>query len=171
MTASDFTTYHRVSTPPIFISGSLSIRQLPACVMERLGVIVDKELPVVVGDAPGADAAVQRFLSDCGVRHVTIFCGGSTPRHNIGIWPVRQVRADAPAGTRAFHSAKDREMCRLAGVGFVIWDGISQGSRANIRRLCERGRHVVVYLRPAGRFVTLASDAERMAFLASGRLG
>ena len=167
MTASDFATYHRVSTPPIFISGSLSIRQLPASVMKRLGAVIDKELPVVIGDAPGADAAVQRFLADCGVRHVTIFCGGSVPRHNIGIWPVRQIRADAPAGPRAFHSAKDREMCRLAGVGFVIWDGTSQGSRANIRRLCERGRYVVVYLRPEDRFVTLASDAERMAFLAS----
>lgn len=171
MTASDFATYHRVSMPPLFISGSLSIRQLPARVMKRLSVIIDKELPVVIGDAPGADAAVQRFFADCGVRHVTIFCGGSAPRHNIGIWRVQQVRADAPAGTRAFHSAKDREMCRLAGAGFVIWDGASQGSRANIRRLCERGRYVVVYRRPEDRFVTLVSDAERMAFLASGRLG
>jgi len=34
-------------------------------------------------------------------------------------------------------------------------------------RVCERGRYVVVYLRPEDRFVTLASDAERMAFLAS----
>lgn len=171
MTTSNSATYPRVSMPPIFISGSLSIRQLPASVMKRLGVVIDKELPVVIGDAPGADAAVQRFLADCGVRHVTIFCGGSVPRHNIGLWPVRQVRADAPAGTRAFHSAKDREMCRLAGVGFVIWDGTSQGSRSNIRRLCKQGRYVVVYLRPEDRFVTLASVAERTAFLASGRLG
>lgn len=79
MTASDFATYHRVSMPPLFISGSLSIRQLPARVMKRLSVIIDKELPVVIGDAPGADAAVQRFFADCGVRHVTIFCGGSAP--------------------------------------------------------------------------------------------
>lgn len=44
-------------------------------------------------------------------------------------------------------------------------------SRANIQRLCERGRHVLVYLRPKDRFVTLATDAARMAFLTSGRLG
>ena len=171
MTASDFATYHRPATPPVFISGSLSIRQLPACVKKRLGVIIDQELPVVIGDASGSDAAVQRFLADCGVRHVTIFCGGSVPRHNIGIWPVRRIRTGAPAGTRTFHSAKDREMACLAGAGFVIWDGASQGSCANIRRLCERGRYVVVYLQPEDSFVTLASDAERMAFLASGRLG
>ena len=171
MTATGSATYRRSPTPPVFISGSLSIRQLPACVMTRLGVIIDQELAVVIGDAPGADAAVQRFLADCGVRHVTVFCGGAIPRHNIGVWPVRQVRADAAPGTRAFHSAKDREMTRLAGTGIVVWDGASQGSRANIRRLCERGRHVLVYLRPKDRFVTLATDAERTAFLASGRLG
>ena len=171
MTANTSAVCHRVSTPPIFISGSLSIRQLPACILKRLDVIIDKALPIVIGDARGADAAVQRFLADRGVRHVTVFCGGIVPRHNSGDWPIRQVRADAPAGTRAFHSAKDCEMGRLAGAGFVIWDGASQGSHANIARLCERGRYVVVYLRPEGRFVTLASEAERMAFLASGRLG
>lgn len=93
------------------------------------------------------------------------------PRHNIGKWPVRQVQTDAPSGTRAFHSAKDREMSRLAGTGFVIWDGASQGSRANIRHLCERGRCIDVFLRAGNRFAALSTDAERMAFLTSGRLG
>ena len=170
MPVASHTSYNPSRTPPVFISGSLSIRQLPPVVKERLCVIVDHELPVVIGDAPGADAAVQRFLADCGVHHVTVFCGGPNPRHNIGKWPVRQVRTDAPFGTRAFHSAKDREMSRLAGTGCVIWDGASQGSRANIQHLCERGCYVDVFLRAENRFVVLSSDAKRMAFLTSGRL-
>lgn len=170
MTATGSATYYRPSTPPVFISGSLSIRQLPACVMKRFDVIIDQELPVVIGDAPGADAAVQHVLADCGVRHVTVFCGGAKPRNNIGVWQIRQVQADAAPGTRAFHSAKDREMSGLAGTGIVIWDGASQGSRANIRHLCERGRHVLVYFRPKDRIVTLATDAERIAFLTSSGL-
>jgi len=157
-------------TPPVFISGSLSIRQLPPAVMERLCVIIDHELPVVIGDAPGADAAVQRFLADCDVRAVTVYCSGREPRHNIGGWPVRHVRAEALPGTRAFHRAKDRKMSCFAGAGFVIWDGASPGSRANILHLCQRGRYVLVFLRAEDRFVALSTDAERMAFLASGRL-
>ena len=58
-------------------------------------------------------------------------------------------------------------MASLAGAGFVIWDGTSQGSRANIRRLCERRRYVVVYLHAQGRFITLATDTERTDFLKS----
>ncbi|BAV63154.1 hypothetical protein CA262_05705 [Sphingobium sp. GW456-12-10-14-TSB1] len=157
-------------TPPVFISGSLSIRHLPTVVKERLCAIVDQALPVVIGDARGADAAVQRFLADCGVRHVTVFCSDTSPRHNLGHWPVQHVRANAPSGTRAFHNAKDREMSGLAGAGFVIWDGSSQGSRANIRHLCERGRYIVVFLRAENRFAVLSSNAKRMAFLTSGRL-
>lgn len=167
MHIADNTTDRSQRTPPIFISGSLSIRRLPDCVKERLCVIVDHALPVVIGDAHGVDAAVQRFLADCGVRHVTVFCSGSGPRHNIGEWPIRHIEADGPYGTRAWHTAKDREMSRLAGAGFVIWDGTSRGSRANIDRLCERGRYTVVFYRPENRFFTLSTDAERMAFLAS----
>ncbi len=170
MPVANHASYIPSRTPPVFISGSLSIRQLPLLVKERLCVIIDHELPVVIGDAPGADAAVQRFLADCGVRHVTVFCGGPNPRHNIGAWPVRQVRTNAPSGTRAFHSAKDREMSGLAGAGFVIWDGASPGSRANILHLCQRGRYVLVFLRAEDCFVALSTDAERMAFLASGGL-
>lgn len=171
MHAANHISYIPPRTPPVFISGSLSIRQLPLVVKERLCVIVDHELPVVIGDAPGADTAVQRFFADCGVRHLTVFCSGAIPRNNVGAWPVRQVRTNAPSGTRAFHSAKDREMSGLAGTGFVIWDGASQGSRANIRHLCERGRCIDVFLRAENRFAVLSNDAERMAFLTSGRLG
>ena len=151
-------------TPPVFISGSLSIRHLPTVVKERLCAIVDQALPVVIGDARGADAAVQRFLADCGVRHVTVFCSDTSPRHNLGHWPVQHVRANAPSGTRAFHNAKDREMSLLAGAGLVIWDGTSKGSGFNIRRLSDRGCPVIIYLHPAGRFVQLSTDAERNAF-------
>ena len=58
MTASDSATYHRVSTPPIFISGSRSIRQLPASVMKRLGAVIDRH-----GEAVGRDTrAIERTI-------------------------------------------------------------------------------------------------------------
>lgn len=149
---------------PIFVSGSLSIRQLPQAVKARLGKIVDDGVPVLVGDARGVDTAVQLYLSDWNVDAVTVFCTGSTPRNNIGGWPVTRVKSDARPGTREWHSAKDREMSLLAGTGLVIWDGTSKGSGFNIRRLSDRGCPVIIYLHPAGRFVQLSTDAERNAF-------
>ena len=155
---------HRRHAEPIFVSGSLSIRHLPKTVKARLGKIVDDGVPVLVGDAPGFDTAVQLYLSDWNVDAVTVFCTGSTPRNNIGGWPVTRVKSDARPGTRDWHSAKDRERSFLAGAGLVSGDGASRGSFGNIRRLCNRGSPVTIYLQPAGRFVQLSTDAERNAF-------
>lgn len=155
---------HRRHAQPIFVSGSLSIWQLPQVVKARLGKLVDDGFPVLVGDAPGVDTAVQLYLSDWNVDAVTVFCTGSTPRNNIGGWPVTRVKSDARQGTRDWHGAKDREMSFLAGAGLVIWDGASKGSFANIRRLSDRGCPVTIYHHPAGRFVQLSTEAERNAF-------
>lgn len=48
----------------VFIGGSRHIARLEAEVRRRLDRIVEKGLPVVIGDANGADKAVQRYLSD-----------------------------------------------------------------------------------------------------------
>ncbi len=114
---------HRRHAQPIFVSGSLSIRQLTHAAKDRLSEIADNGIPVLVGDAPGVDTAVQHFLFEENVDEVTVFCSGSTPRNNIGGWPVRCVKADARPGTRDWYGAKDREMSFLAGAGLVIWDG------------------------------------------------
>ena len=42
----------------VFIGGSREVLQLPATVCERLDRIIGKALPVVIGDAHGADKAV-----------------------------------------------------------------------------------------------------------------
>jgi hypothetical protein len=48
----------------VFIGGSRHVTRLEAEVRRRLDRIVEKGLPVVIGDANGADEAVQRYLSD-----------------------------------------------------------------------------------------------------------
>lgn len=152
---------------PIFISGSMSIRTLPDRVLEHLHLIIKLRLSIVIGDAPGVDAAVQRFLADIAKREVTVFCGGAAPRNNLGKWPVRRIIANAMPGTREWHTAKDREMSRIAGSAFVIWDGVSRGSYANIQRMGKSGRYVTVYIRPEDRIHSLSTNEQIDTFLAS----
>jgi hypothetical protein len=102
--------------PSVFISGSISIRALPIPVTDRLDVILDRKLPVLIGDALGVDAAAQHHLAMWGARDVTIFCSSPAPRHSAADWPIRRIRTDCPPGTRAWHSAKDREMSQLEHV-------------------------------------------------------
>lgn len=111
----------------------------------RLDNIVEKKLLVLVGDANGADRAVQQYLKGKGHDRVVVFCTNGECRNNLGGWPVHNVPFAHKRRDFAFYSAKDRCMTEEATVGFMIWDGESRGTEANIVRLLEAGKKVVVY--------------------------
>ncbi|WP_339348560.1 hypothetical protein [uncultured Sphingomonas sp.] len=153
-------------TLSVFISGSIAIRHLSSAVTARIAAIVERDLPVLIGDARGVDNAVQRLIAERGTTNVTVFCADGFPRNNVGDWPVRNIAGEGRHGTAAFHAVKDRAMAVEAGAGLVIWDGRSRGSLANIHRLCARGCFVAVWLEREGRFENLNSDEARAAFVA-----
>ncbi len=159
-------TVRPTDTPSVFISGSIAIRHLPGGVTGRIERIFDRGFSILIGDARGADSAVQRLLFERGAKDVTVFTADNFPRNNVGDWQVRNVPGEGRAGTAAFHATKDRAMAAEAGSGLVIWDGKSRGSLANIHRLCTRGGFVAVWLEREGRFENLNSDDARAAFVA-----
>ncbi|WP_454883050.1 hypothetical protein [Sphingomonas oryzagri] len=165
MTVQSSTDSHAAIASPVFVSGSLSIGRLPFPVTSRLCTILDRRIPVLIGDARGADAAVQRFLADQASTDVTVYSADPMPRTNLGNWPIRVIPSEARKGTAAYHAGKDRAMAADAGSGFVIWDGRSRGSLANIHRLCARYCFIVVWLAQEESFLTLRSDAVREEFL------
>jgi hypothetical protein len=149
----------------VFISGSRRIRRLSVEVRERLDRIVEKRFPVAIGDADGADKAVQRYLDSRGYDLVEVFCAGETPRNLVGHWPLRKI--DPPHRTRDFdyYASKDREMAEAATVGLLIWDGESQGTLMNALRLVAQQKTAVVYIAPEKAFSEIRSrgDFEKLA--------
>lgn len=154
-----------LSGSAVFISGSLSITVLPEPVIERIGGIVMRGLPVLIGDARGADRTVQRYLSDRDVDAVMVYCSGDGPRNNLGKWPTRNIPSSGAKGTAAYHAPKDAAMARDASFGLVIWDGRSRGSLANIHRMAQRRCFILIWFGPETRFITLRSDSDRDSFL------
>ena len=75
----------------VFVGGSRRITRLDAEVRQRLDRIVEKRLPVVIGDANGADKAVQRYLSERKFEAVEVFSADESPRNNVGGWSVRVI--------------------------------------------------------------------------------
>lgn len=129
----------------IFIGGSRHVSRLPSEIKKRLDNVVASGHRVIVGDASGADKAVQKHLLDKHYDKVTVFCSGSTPRNNLGTWRIHHV--DVPKSTRGFHfyAAKDREMAREADFGLMIWDGKSPGTILNVLRLALAGKIAVLF--------------------------
>lgn len=140
----------------VFIGGSRRVTRLDERVKGRLDEIIRKQLPVVIGDASGADRAVQDYFHQCAYEQVEVFCTEGRCRNNAGNWKIRSV--PAPAGRKhdfEYYAAKDRLMADEGSIGFMLWDGKSRGTLANVLRLMEQGKKVVVYLAPSKQFTTL----------------
>jgi hypothetical protein len=139
----------------IFVGGSISIKQIPDVVKGRVANMVASGFAILVGDANGVDAAIQRFLAEQNYGNVCVYCSGKLPRNNLGSWPVRCVESGYAAGTRAFFTAKDLVMAREADYGLMIWDMESAGTLANVLELVGAGKKCVVYLQVRREFVNV----------------
>jgi len=152
----------------VFIAGSRQISRLPAEVRQRIDTMIEKEFQILVGDANGADKAVQRYLAAKAYPTVLVHCMEKHCRNNLGHWPTREVVA--PPGARGFDyfSAKDRVMAEAADYGLMLWDGKSKGTINNIVNLARRGKVVVVYVGPTRSFQTVRSFEDLSGVLEKG---
>ncbi len=149
----------------VFISGSMNIKHLDSKVKERISNIVTSEFEVVVGDADGADTSIQQYLSELCCSKVTVYCSGSSPRNNVGNWPVHVVKTSYSEGSRAFFTAKDLEMAEIADFGLMIWDTKSTGTISNVVELLSRKKKSVVFVNKEKSFKTVGSVEQLEALI------
>lgn len=144
----------------VFLGGSRRVSRLNREISYRLNALVESNLPVLVGDANGADKAVQRYLHDRAYDDVVVFCTEGRCRNNVGNWPIRAVDPGRARKGLEFFAAKDREMAREADSGLMIWDGKSVGTLLNIFRLAVQDKRVAVYWVPGKRFLEIDSQGD-----------
>jgi hypothetical protein len=150
----------------VFIGGSRRVNRLSDKVRQRLDEIIKKQLPVVIGDANGADKAVQQYFHRRGYTRVEVFCTEGRCRNNLGQWAVRPVAAPRRNGRDfEYYAAKDRQMAQEASVGFMLWDAKSRGTLANVLHLINLGKKAVVYVSPSLQFIAVRNPAECREFL------
>jgi hypothetical protein len=144
----------------VFVAGSRALSKLNAQVKERLDNIMRKEFTVLVGDANGADKAVQGYLAECGYRNVVVYCM-EVCRNNVGNWPIRSHFAGATVKRdRHYYGIKDRTMAKDASCGFMLWDGMSRGTLTNVLNLLDYDKKVLLFSAPKKQFFTLRSSGE-----------
>jgi len=153
----------------VFLSGSRKISRLNEQIRERVQNIARQEFEIVVGDANGADKALQTYLYTISYPHVTVYCSGNSCRNNVGSWPTRNITVSPTATGRDFYTQKDKRMAEDADYGFVLWDGESSGALENIIELLKRNKNSLVYLSPQKKFYSIASVSQLRAMLAACR--
>ena len=149
----------------IFFSGSRSISRLNPQIRERINNILSNKFDIVIGDANGADKAIQKFLHDQDYANVYIYFSGKNFRNNVGNWQFVQI--DSKGTGREFYTAKDKKMAEIADYGFILWDGKSIGSLNNIVELLQLNKPSLVYHSQKKEFFKIKSIADLENILAS----
>jgi hypothetical protein len=128
----------------VFISGSMSISELPKEVKTNIDNIIRQNMHILVGDACGIDSAVQSYCKSMEYENVTVFTIHTNPRHNSGYQSKVPV-PESVCGTRNRQTEKDKAMSDTCNYFLAIWDGKSKGTHANIVRLRDKPGRVYIY--------------------------
>jgi adenine-specific DNA-methyltransferase len=144
----------------VVLGGSRHISKLSDEVQVRIDRIVLQQFRVVVGDANGADKALQKYLADRAYKNVEVFCSGTSPRNNLGQWTCHRVTTTGKPGTFDFYAAKDRAMAKEATVGLMLWDGQSVGTMLNVWRLMQEQKMSLVYVQAKQEFVEVRGQED-----------
>lgn len=148
----------------VFVSGSRNIRRLNNTIYERLNNIIKQQLTVVVGDANGADTAIQQYLKEGEYNNVVVYCAGDKCRNNLGNWRIEHIQVDPKIKGREFYTQKDIAMATNADYGLVLWDGKSSGSMNNVFHLLKQNKKTLVYYAPEQSFYPIKhlDDAQKL---------
>ena len=131
----------------VFISGSIAIKTLPQEVKDSIHKIVENQMKILVGDANGIDSLVQDYCLSLGYFNVTVYSISSQPRYKASdkfgleiVTPSAEIK-----GARERQQEKDKAMTKDSQYSFIIWDGKSKGSYANIIRAFEQDKKIKLY--------------------------
>jgi len=129
----------------VFVGGSRSISRLNKKLTRILDKFADKGLTILVGDANGADKAVQGYLLYKRYKNVLVYCMGNNCRNNLGAWDTINVAADIKEKSYKYYFIKDLRMASDSQYGFMLWDSKSKGTLNNIINLLKGNKPTVVY--------------------------
>lgn len=137
----------------VFISGTSKIKlkdseyyrkSLPKEITSKIDSYMKDNNHILIGDAPGIDTEVQKYLAKKGYRNVTVYTiSKDKPRSywddgHLG-WGIKNVE-----GTEQVD--KDKAMSKDAHTGFaVILEDGAKATRNNIKRMDDMGKDVDVF--------------------------
>lgn len=148
----------RIKYRKVFVSGSSKTqnkespyyrKKLPPEVRDKLDYFMGRKNTILVGDAPGVDTQVQKYLKKKHYKNVEVYGAGDSPRYLANKhWKTHNFNnSKYPVGSKEWLAEKDKAMAKDAthGLAVVIDNGGSKATRKNVQRLVKEGKPVSVY--------------------------
>ncbi len=128
----------------IFLGGSQTLNALTVEVKNKLVDFMNLGHKFVIGDCKGADLEMQKFLTENDYKNVVIYYSGDRARVNIGDWEEKKICANKFDKGYELYKRKDEQMAADADEGFMILNGETRGTMANIERLAALKKDCLV---------------------------
>ena len=141
----------------IFISGSSKTedsnglyyrKDLPIEIKKEINKGMKLHNTFIVGDAPGIDTQVQKYLNNKKYKNVVVYCTGNIPRTNIGNWKIKKIDGQGyEPMSKEWLALKDKQMQKDAtkGLAIVLENGGASATRKNVQELINQNKDVKVY--------------------------
>jgi hypothetical protein len=129
----------------VVLGGSRKLAFIPDLVSDELLIMMKASSSFLIGDAPGIDSIFQKFMARADYGNVEIFSSAGYVRNNFGKWPEHQVETTLKSKSSALHAFKDREMCKRADLGIMVWDQESAGTLSNALDLLDQQKTCFIY--------------------------
>lgn len=149
----------------VFLSGSRHLHRLNDSIRLRIQNILKQNFNIVIGDANGADKAMQSYIYDCNYTNVFVFFAGDTYRNNIGLWETKQIIPKTKITGKALYTERDKAMAKQADFGFALWDGKSEGTINNILELLKQNKKSVLYLSSNKEFFNIKTPEDFISLI------
>jgi hypothetical protein len=143
----------------VFISGSSKTqskdseyyrKELPDKVKKDIDKHMAKNHNIIVGEAPGIDSQVQKYLKEKNYKNVSVYTSYDKPRYLASKdWNVVNVDSKGhKPGSKEFLREKDVAMTKDAdeGLSVILENGGAGATRNNVKRLLNQNKNVKVYM-------------------------
>ena len=133
----------------IFISGKVSFdKKLTPSMKKEIDSIIKAKSKILIGDAPGADTTVQKYLASKKYDNVEVFTTDQIVRNNVGNWNVRKIESSVKDDERTIRRQKDIAMTKESTRGLAIMpinDRPDSAMSLNINRLIQQNKLTKIF--------------------------
>ncbi len=126
----------RLETLLLMGSKAFKAQTLPVEIITRLNAALDRNMRIIVGEAPGANHVFQDYLASQNYRNVLVGHARSI-RYNAGNWETKQYGDNV--------REREKGMISECDEAIIIWVNNSSVIATNLERLKELGIPTFLY--------------------------
>ena len=101
---------------------------------------------IIIVGAGLSGATAARLFAENGYSFVTVYYSGDRPRFNLGNWKTKHLSSNKYLSDYERQKLKDNQMVLDSDFGYMLLQGQTKGTMANVNKLLEQNKPCYVMM-------------------------